>query len=143
MSVIVTDQGFAPDDWTGGFAPLGERSGAQALDVPADTDPETLRGQIDGVEMIRVDFPSFSNGRGFTIARWLRTMGYAGRIRAVGHVISDQYPMARRCGFDEVEISEDLAARQPADQWQYRADWQAHDYQSRLRGQTGAFARTL
>ncbi|NCM98274.1 MAG: oxidoreductase, partial [Rhodobacterales bacterium] len=25
-------------------------------------------------------------------------------------------------------------ARQPADQWRARADWQAHDYQSRLRG---------
>jgi len=37
-------------------------------------------------------------------------------------------------GFDEVEISDDLAARQPADQWRARADWQAHDYQSRLRG---------
>ncbi|NCO88209.1 MAG: oxidoreductase, partial [Rhodobacterales bacterium] len=24
--------------------------------------------------------------------------------------------------------------RQPADQWRARADWQAHDYQSRLRG---------
>ena len=34
----------------------------------------------------------------------------------------------------EVEINEDLAARQPEDQWLARADWQAHDYQSRLRG---------
>jgi hypothetical protein len=42
--------------------------------------------------------------------------------------------MARRSGFDEVEISDDLAARQPEDQWLFRADWQGHDYQSRLRG---------
>ena len=25
-------------------------------------------------------------------------------------------------------------ARQPEAQWQFRADWKAHDYQSRLRG---------
>ena len=42
--------------------------------------------------------------------------------------------MARRAGFDEVEIDAALAARQPEDQWVFRADWQAHDYQSRLRG---------
>jgi len=36
--------------------------------------------------------------------------------------------MARRSGFDEVEISDDLAARKPEDEWQFRANWQAHDY---------------
>jgi hypothetical protein len=41
--------------------------------------------------------------------------------------------MARRSGFDEVEISPDLAARQPQEQWLRRADWTAHDYQARLR----------
>ena len=41
--------------------------------------------------------------------------------------------MARRSGFDEVEISEELAARQPEAEWVFRADWQAHDYPSRLR----------
>ena len=83
--------------------------------------------------MIRVDFPSFADGRGFTIARRLRLMGFQGRLRAKGHVIADQYAMARRAGFDEVEISEELAARQPEDQWLARANWSAHDYQSRLR----------
>ena len=79
-------------------------------------------------------FPGFADGRGFTIARQLRLMGYAGRLRAPGHVIADQYAMARRAGFDEVEIDDDLAARQPEDQWLFRADWRAHDYQARLRG---------
>ncbi len=60
-------------------------------------------------------------------------MGYTGRLRAHGPVIADQYAMVRRVGFDEVEIPDEIAARQPADQWQFRADWRAHDYQSRLR----------
>jgi uncharacterized protein (DUF934 family) len=84
--------------------------------------------------MIRVDFPNFADGRGFTIARQLRLRGYKGRMRARGHVIADQYAMARRAGFDEVEIDSALAARQPQAQWLFRADWQAHDYQARLRG---------
>ena len=32
------------------------------------------------------------------------------------------------------EKADELAARQPEDQWTFRANWQAHDYQARLRG---------
>lgn len=135
MSVIVTDRGFGPDDWTGGFTPIDVAANdVAALDLPSDTDPVTLTGRLAGVQIIRVDFPQFSDGRGFTIARQLRRMGFSGRLRARGHVIADQYAMARRCGFDEVEIDAALAARQPQDQWLFRANWQAHDYQARLRG---------
>ncbi|MEQ9674630.1 DUF934 domain-containing protein [Roseovarius indicus] len=135
MTVIVTDTGFAPDGFNGEFVALDEaQDGATALDLPSDTDPASLSGRLEGVETIRVDFPSFADGRGFTIARQLRLMGFAGRLRARGHVIADQYAMARRAGFDEVEISDELAQRQPEDQWQFRADWKSHDYQARLRG---------
>lgn len=135
MSVIVTDTGFEKDDWTHGFAALGEAANdVVALDLPSNTDPISLAGHLDSVQIIRVDFPAYSDGRGFTIARQLRLMGYRGRLRAKGHVISDQYAMARRCGFDEIEISEALAARQPESDWLFRANWQENDYQSRLRG---------
>ncbi|QFU08071.1 hypothetical protein PARPLA_02592 [Rhodobacteraceae bacterium THAF1] len=139
MSVIVTDTGFAADDWDAGYTliqnhPSDEAGRGLALDLPSDTDPTQLADKLDGVAMIRVDFPSFADGRGFTIARHLRRLGYDGRLRAKGHVIADQYAMARRSGFDEVEIDDDLAARQPEAQWRARADWQAHSYQNRLRG---------
>ena len=127
MSIIVTDAGFAPDDWSAGFET------ETALDLPSDTDPEALEFDAD-TQMIRVDFPSFADGRGFTLVRLLRLRGYKGRLRAKGHVISDQYAMARRSGFDEVEISDELAARQPEAEWLFRSNWQQHDYQSRLRG---------
>ncbi|SFL90146.1 DUF934 domain-containing protein [Shimia aestuarii] len=136
MTVLVTDSGFQADDFTKPFVPVNEAANdVVALDVPSDFDPAELLTHLSGVEMIRVDFPSFADGRGFTIARQLRLSGYKGRLRARGHVISDQYAMARRCGFDEVEISDELAARQPKAEWVFRADWQAHDYQSRMRGQ--------
>ena len=138
MSVIVTDTGFAPEDWTRGFVPVAERAAndcsAVALDLKSDAEPADLAGCLDKIALIRVDFPSFADGRGFTIAAQLRRMGFQGRLRARGHVIADQYAMARRSGFDEVEISDDLAARQPEQQWLARADWRAHDYQARLRG---------
>ena len=136
MNVIVRDKGFGADDWTGTFTGpdgLAVISAARGLDLPSDTDPGILAGRLEGIDLIRVDFPSFADGRGFTIARQLRLMGYGRRLRARGHVIADQYAMARRAGFDEVEISDDLATRQPEDQWLYRANWRAFDYQSRLR----------
>lgn len=141
MNVIVTDTGFAADDWTGGYADDAEIADKAAgrvagdvtsLDLPSDTDPADV-ALSPALEMIRVDFPSFADGRGFTIARRLRQRGFAGRLRAKGHVISDQYAMARRAGFDEVEISDELAARQPEKDWLFRADHDANDYQARLR----------
>ena len=136
MSVIVTDTGFAADDFACGNVGLGELAANDCdygIDLPSDTPPNALIG-LDNAAMIRIDFPSSADGRGFTLAAMLRRAGYKGRLRAKGHVLADQYAMARRSGFDEVEIDTALAARQPEDQWQFRADWQNHNYQARLRG---------
>jgi uncharacterized protein (DUF934 family) len=133
MTILVTDAGFAPapDE---SFVPLADIAGhSGALDLANTDAPEAVMPHIGNITLIRVAFPAFNDGRGFTLARRLRVLGYKGRLRAHGHVIADQYTMARRSGFDEVEISEDLASRQPATQWQFRADWQEHDYQARLR----------
>ena len=133
MSTLVTDRGFAPDDWTHSYCGEGAANDCRAIDLASDSDAHAVT-LTPALGMIRVDFPSFADGRGFSIARILRLRGYTGRLRARGHVLADQYAMARRSGFDEVEIDDALAARQPQDQWLARADWQAHDYQSRLRG---------
>ncbi|SLN68461.1 DUF934 domain-containing protein [Ruegeria meonggei] len=135
MNVIVTDEGFAPDDWTDGYVTLEDAANdVVALDVASDTDPDELIGRLGCAKMVRVDFPSSADGRGFTIARVLRLKGYTGRLRAKGHVLADQYAMARRSGFDEVEIDHTLATRQPEDQWLARANWKDNNYQARLRG---------
>ncbi|NSX55605.1 DUF934 domain-containing protein [Parasulfitobacter algicola] len=142
MNVIVTDSGFQSDDWTHGFTsledfPANDQAPAMAVDLEPDSSLEVLRGRLDSIDLIRIHFHSFADGRGFSLATTLRHLGFAGRLRAVGHVLADQYAMARRCGFDEVEISDDLAARQPENQWLARANWRAHDYQSRLRAVSG------
>ncbi len=138
MSVVVTDTGFSRDGWLAGYVTADQLAANSrspvALDLEPDADVEALAGKLADVALIRVAFPNFADGRGFTVARRLRLMGYNGQLRAAGHVIADQYAMARRSGFDEVEINDDLAARQPEDQWLARANWREHDYQSRLRG---------
>jgi uncharacterized protein (DUF934 family) len=136
MSVIITDTGFAADDWAHGFRNADSRPAndcKSAVDLPSDTAPDAL-AQFANAKMIRIDFPTSADGRGFTLASLLRGVGFQGRLRAKGHILADQYAMARRSGFDEVEIDDDLAARQPEPQWLARADWQSHNYQARLRG---------
>ena len=138
MTILVDDTGFNIDDWTTGFVNITEldinNCNTVAIDLASNEEPTDLAGLLDKIDLIRVNFPSVSDGRGYTIAAQLRRMGFAGRLRAYGHLIADQYTMARRSGFDEIQISDELAIRQPEPQWLARADWRAHDYQSRLRG---------
>ncbi len=132
MSIIVTDTGFAPAP-AREIVALADLTDQTAVDLSNTDNPQALEGHLDRLTLIRVAFPAFNDGRAFTIARRLRMMGYKGQLLALGPVIADQYAMIRRVGFDGAEIPDDLAARQPWEQWKFRADWQAHDYQSRLR----------
>ncbi|MGA9665176.1 MAG: DUF934 domain-containing protein, partial [Gallionella sp.] len=51
--------------------------------------------------VIAVDFPKFADGRGYSIARLLRTrLGYRGELRAIGDVLRDQMFYMQRVGFD-------------------------------------------
>jgi uncharacterized protein (DUF934 family) len=136
MAIIVRDAGFVPEDFAGTVWPLAEVAEVQegdGLEIGPADDPRQLIGVLGQVALIRVRFPAFNDGRGFSHARDLRSFGFAGRLRAAGHVLADQYAMARRVGFDEVEIDEALAERQPEDQWLARANWRDNWYQARLR----------
>lgn len=125
MSVLVKDEGFAVDDCAEvAFLPLDAvLSGAEGadqglvVDFPNDRDPAELAPLLDRVAMVRVAFPAMGDGRGLSIARRLRAMGYRGRLRAKGPLIVDQVRAARRVGFDEFELPESVAARQPEALW--------------------------
>lgn len=97
--------------------------------------PDAVPEEVDfaGADLIAVAFPSSADGRGNSIAKRLRLLGYQGRLRASGHVLADQYPLALRCGFDEVEISDALAERMPEEQWLEAMGRVALNYQDRLK----------
>ena len=137
-SILVRDCGFQDDDWRGKFIRWSEEDDHSALPVGTalnveNTAPaEDIVPLFERIALIRIAFRSHMDGRGFSLARHLRLLGYSGRLRAAGHILADQYAMARRSGFDEVEIDPALAQRQPEEQWLFRENWQAHDYQQRL-----------
>ncbi|MEM7525519.1 MAG: DUF934 domain-containing protein [Pseudomonadota bacterium] len=87
------------------------------LHAPNDVELGALADWFDKVALISIDFPSFADGRGFSVARALRARGFQGRLRAAGPVIADQYAYLRACGFDEVETPQKVANRQPEAHW--------------------------
>ncbi|XGA81630.1 DUF934 domain-containing protein [Halomonas sp. CH40] len=67
-----------------------------------------LAAELDRASAIAIDFPAFTDGRGYTLARLLRErFGYQGEIRAVGDVLVDQLDYMRRCGFTAMALRHD------------------------------------
>ncbi|MGJ0506399.1 MAG: DUF934 domain-containing protein [Methylocystis sp.] len=97
--------------------------------VPNTTDPATLAAALPRLELVEIAFPAFADGRGFSLARLIRRAGFAGELRASGRLLADQYAHALGCGFDTVEIPDDIAERQDEPQWRAARDAHARTYQ--------------
>jgi len=71
---------------------------------PGD-DPGALEGSLCRIEALAIRFPSFGDGRGYSIARLLRERyGYRGELRAVGEVARDHLFAMAQCGFDAFQL---------------------------------------
>ncbi len=136
MTMLVTAAGLADDPLAGmvvlpldvllsGQDPL---EGAFGIDFPNDRDPDAAIPWLGRAALIRVAFPAMGDGRGYSIARRLRAMGYAGRLRAAGPLIADQMDAVLRVGFDEVEISDTRAGDLDGTAWAHRR----RSYQQKL-----------
>ena len=69
--------------------------------IASDERPEVLKGELDKFAVVAVDFPKFTDGRGYSIAYNLRMrLGYTGELRAIGDVLRDQLFQMHRTGFD-------------------------------------------
>jgi uncharacterized protein (DUF934 family) len=56
--------------------------------------------------LVVIAFPKFTDGRGYSLARQLRThYGYVGELRASGEILFDQLQLLARCGFDSFDIT--------------------------------------
>ena len=128
MREIIKDKAVVPDDWT--VLQLTEGDTPETAAIPAgkvivplkvwqaqqaalqgrsdigvwiasDERPEMLKGEVQKFAVIAVDFPKFSDGRGYSIAYNLRArLGYTGELRAIGDVLRDQLFYMQRVGFN-------------------------------------------
>ena len=89
--------------WSAHHEALAARIAAGEIGVwiASDERPEALKGQLDKLPVIAVDFPKFTDGRGYSIAYNLRVrLGYQGELRAIGDVLRDQLFQMQRVGFN-------------------------------------------
>lgn len=126
---LIKDGKIAKDSWTeaSADAPLPE---AEALLVPyevwkenredllarnikvgvrlaADQPPQLIAGDLDRLDLVALEFPTFKDGRAYSYARLLRDRyGYKKELRAVGNVLRDQFAMMHRCGFDAYAVGD-------------------------------------
>jgi uncharacterized protein (DUF934 family) len=122
---------------------LAARSAGQRIgvEIPNTFKPQDLLAVQDQLALVAVLFPRFGDGRGFSLGQMLREQGYGGTLRVTGPIIPDQLAFAIQCGFDEVEISEEQALRQPIEQWVHAPELISASYQDRPGGGTSIFKR--
>jgi uncharacterized protein (DUF934 family) len=99
--------------WNARRAPLVQRGGYGArvgVLLENTDDPRALAGDFDQLALIAVRFPKFTDGRGYSIARLVRRLGWQGELRAVGDVLRDQLFYMSRCGFDAFQLRDDQEA---------------------------------
>ena len=67
-----------------------------------------VKDDLGQFTVIAIDFPKFTDGRGYSIAFNLRRrLGYRGELRAIGDVLRDQLFQMVRCGFDAYATRQD------------------------------------
>jgi uncharacterized protein (DUF934 family) len=83
-------------------------AGEIAVWLAPDERAETLKDLMDQFPLIAVDFPKFTDGRGYSTAYNLRTrLGWTGELRAIGDVLRDQLFSMQRVGFNAYSVRAD------------------------------------
>jgi uncharacterized protein (DUF934 family) len=90
--------------WVERRAALIARGEAGVWLAPAEP-PGALADDVHRLPVIAIDFPQFTDGRGYSHARLLRERyRYAGELRAIGDIQRDQLYYLAQCGFDAFAI---------------------------------------
>src|SRR5690606_20718384 len=110
------EEGDAPADVRSTHVPVAgflEHRGAFLANPPPIgqlADPgekvESVADDLARFSSVAIDFPAFTDGRGYSSARLVRERyGYEGELRAVGDVLTDQIPFMRRCGINAFVVT--------------------------------------
>ncbi|WP_211828400.1 DUF934 domain-containing protein [Kistimonas asteriae] len=69
--------------------------------------PEEISGNPNQALIIAINFPAFTDGRGYSLARLLRQQyRFTGELRAIGDIHRDQLYYLSRCGFDSFALAD-------------------------------------
>ena len=109
-------------------------SGPIGLIIENTSNAAVFQSLFDSIQLIVIEFPAIMDGRGYSLAENIRRLGYQRELRARGEIISDQYHHLIACGFDSVEITDQIADRHTELEW--RKAWKRFPlrYQTRHTG---------
>ena len=71
--------------------------------------------------VVRLQVDGFADGRGFSVARQLRLLGFTGVIEVIGDLLPDQLPMAVASGIDAILIRVGHAKRCGENHWRLKS----------------------
>lgn len=93
--------------WQAQRETLGRRV-AIAVWLAPDEQAASIKDDLGRLALVAVDFPKFSDGRGYSTAFNLRKrLAYTGELRAIGDVLRDQLWPLSRVGFDAFATRQD------------------------------------
>lgn len=93
--------------WSARKAELQARGTPVGVWLDVTEGPEAIASELDAFAVIGVNFPKFTDGRGYSTARLLRERySYSGELRAIGDVLHDQLFLMARCGFDAFALKD-------------------------------------
>lgn len=101
MAFIIRQQTIAELPEGERIVPLAQWQGEPGVILGMADDPAAIATSLDKLSTVVIDFPQFTDGRGYSAARLLRERyGFKGEIRATGDVLRDNLFYLSRCGFD-------------------------------------------
>ena len=94
--------------WRSRREDLLDRTGGTGVWLDSSEEPGSIAEDLPLFAVVAVNFPQFTDGRGYSMARLLRERyGYRGELRAIGDVLRDQLLYLSRCGFDAFALRAD------------------------------------
>ena len=88
------------------YEQLTARPGRLGVRLPNNERAEAVRLFLPNLGLIILPFPAFTDGRSFSLARQIRSLGYTGELRGSGSLLPDQLGFLAEVGFDSFEVSD-------------------------------------
>ncbi|GMV61092.1 MAG: hypothetical protein AMXMBFR74_02610 [Parvibaculum sp.] len=95
--------------WQAERETLRARNASIGVRLQSGQEPGAIADDLDRIDLVALEFPVYRNGRAYSYARLLRERyGFKGEVRAVGNVLRDQFQFMIRCGFDALEVTDNI-----------------------------------
>lgn len=105
-SVLINgDISVSPARWNKEKEQILNHNGKQGMRLSPTDKVEDIADDLEHISLIELDFPAFTDGRGFSQARLLRSRyNYQGEIRAIGGYMPDQVFYLSRVGVNAFQL---------------------------------------